>query len=37
MGQLGAPARKILKDIAIEYERESFDANLVGTRKRASR
>lgn len=31
--KLGAPARKVLKDVAIEHERESYDANLAGTRE----
>lgn len=31
--KLGAPARKILQDVAIEHERESYEANLAGTRE----
>ena len=31
--KLGAAARKVLQDVAIEHERESYDANLVGTRE----
>ncbi|HQY28008.1 MAG TPA: TRAP transporter substrate-binding protein DctP [Burkholderiaceae bacterium] len=31
--KLGAPARKILQDVAIEHERDSYEANLAGTRE----
>lgn len=31
--RLGAPARKILQEVAIEHERASYDANLAGTRE----